>query len=153
MSITGGNLIYFLKVTALKKPPEEGAVYVPSADVFSATVVVWECLTAQEPYISPVDLMALSPVELMDAVVGGLRPSTGSIPDGTGAVVSHRLQALVESGWHQDPQIRHPAGHSSTLLLQELEEQRATQDAGMSARAAAACAHTHKKQHFTGLSV
>ena len=75
MSITGGNLIYFLKVTALKKPPEEGAVYVPSADVFSATVVVWECLTAQEPYISPVDLMALSPVELMDAVVGGLRPA------------------------------------------------------------------------------
>ena len=30
---------------------QEGNVYRPSADVFSTTVVVWECLTGEQPYV------------------------------------------------------------------------------------------------------
>jgi len=103
----------------------EGSVYTTAADTFSATVVVWECLTSQEPYTDTRAMSSggpLRPVQLMDAVVGGLRPSTGSIPNGQGGAVSVRLQNVVECGWHHDPAERYSAEHICRILEDERKE-------------------------------
>ena len=100
---------------------EQGSAYMPSADVFSATVVVWECLTAQEPYTDakdPVKGYTLKGVVLGDHIVAGLRPSSGAIPDGCGGVVSERIQALVESGWRHTSFDR-PSAADIRMVIQE----------------------------------
>ena len=54
-----------------------GSAYEFSADVYSTTVVVWECLTAQQPYVDardPATGRKLVGVFLGDAIVAGLRP-------------------------------------------------------------------------------
>ena len=71
-----------------------GTVYRPSADVYSATVCVWECLTCQQPYVDTAgDALKdqwgkkLVGLTLTDGVVDGLRPSMGRIPNGEGGYV------------------------------------------------------------------
>jgi len=105
---------------------EEGSPYLPSADVFSATLVVWECLTAQTLYEDvkhPVKGTKLRGVDLADHIVAGLRPSTGAIPDGTGGVVSERIQAVVENGWQHNHTDRLSADDIKTVLQEELSVQ------------------------------
>ena len=62
-------------------------------------------------------------VFLGDAIVAGLRPSSGAIPNGCGEVVSGRMQALLECGWHQERETRHKAGHMSTVIQEEIDDQ------------------------------
>ena len=112
------------KVTAQQVTPEQGSVYAPPADTFSATVVVWECLTGQEPYVNASDSTGrmLSSAVLMDAIVGGLRPSTGRISDGVGGVVSERMQTLVGCGWHLEPAARPSVADISAVIKEEIVE-------------------------------
>ena len=72
------------KVTMQRIDPDQGSVYRASADVFSSTVVLWECLTLQQPYVdaegNPVRDergQKLVGVTLTDAIVAGRRPSEG----------------------------------------------------------------------------
>ena len=105
---------------------DTGSHYESSADVYSATVVVWECLTAQQPYLDarhPATGRKLLGVLLGDAIVAGLRPSSGAIPNGSSGIVSGRMQTLVECGWHQTPKERHSAAHMSSVIQEEIEEQ------------------------------
>ena len=99
----------------------EGSPYLYSADVFSATVVVWECLSARIPYeeaSDPVKGYKLLGAVLGDHIVAGLRPSSGAIPDGCGGFVSERMQVLVESGWHLQPTMR-PTAEGIAVVLEE----------------------------------
>merc|ERR1711965_473173 len=91
------------KVATQRISADEGSRYTPSADVFSSTVVLWECLTRQQPYVDAAGNALrdergrkLVGVDLMDAVVAGLRPSAVRIANGEGGYVSERMQALVE---------------------------------------------------------
>ena len=56
--------------------------------------------------------------------MAGFRPmaSSGAIPNGLNGVVPQRMQALVECGWHQEHEIRHSAGHMSTVIQEEIDE-------------------------------
>ena len=104
---------------------EQASPYGRSADVYSAIVVVWECLTAQLPYVDARDPSTgrkLAGVFLTDAIVGGLRPSNGAIPNGGGSAVSSRMQALVESGWHQKIATRPSASKASAVIEEEIAE-------------------------------
>jgi len=98
---------------------EQGSLYMSSADVFSATVVVWECLTTQLPYSDARDAVKgykLRGVELGDHIVRGLRPSAGAIPDGRGGVVSEHIQEVVECGWQHNKDNRLPAAVIADVL-------------------------------------
>ena len=100
-----------------------GASYATPSDVFSATIVVWECLSGQMPYKDarhPVKGYMLLGSVLGDAVMAGLRPSDGAIPDGCGRTVSAQLQTLVETGWHLDPAKRPSAEAMHSALQAEV---------------------------------
>ena len=87
----------------------DGTTYDYSADIFSLTIVVWECLTRQQPYAATTDESTGRPlkgIHLCDCITNGLRPSSGRIFDGSGSFVSPDIQALVEAGWHQSPACR-----------------------------------------------
>ena len=108
---------------------QEGNVYRPSADVFSTTVVVWECLTGEQPYVDAAGNaardergMKLVGVTLTDAIVAGRRPGVGRIPNGEGGYVSERMQALLERGWAADPEARPTAEEMAAVIGEELEE-------------------------------
>jgi len=112
------------KVGAGKISAEEGSIYESSADVYATTVVLWECLTAQQPFVDALDSATgrkLLGVFLEDAIVAGLRPSTSAIPNGGSGVVSQRMQSLVECGWHQDPAARPSAPQISAVIQEEIE--------------------------------
>jgi len=112
------------KVGSGKITAEEGSIYESSADVYATTVVLWECLTAQQPFVDARDSATgrkLLGVFLGDAIVAGLRPSTSAIPNGGSGVVSQRMQALVECGWHQDPAARPSAPQISAVIQEEIE--------------------------------
>ena len=106
---------------------QEGNVYRPSADVFSTTVVVWECLTGEQPYVDAAGNptrdergMKLVGVTLTDAIVAGRRPGVGRIPNGEGGYVSERMQALLERGWAADPEARPTAEEMAAAIGEEL---------------------------------
>ena len=103
----------------------EGSEYLRSADVFSATIVLWECLSALIPYEGAKDPdtgYSLFGSMLGDHIVAGLRPSTGTIPNGCGGVVTRRMQAVVECGWHHDPETRPSAADIGARLEEEISE-------------------------------
>ena len=102
-------------------------MYRPSADVFSSTVVVWECLTGEQPYVDTAGNpardqrgMKLVGVTLTDAIVAGRRPAVGRIPNGEGGYVSERMQALLERGWSADPEARPTAAEMAGAVGEEL---------------------------------
>ena len=100
-----------------------GSVYSRAADVFSATIVVWECVTKQVPYVharNPVNGYKLQGPILGDHIVAGLRPSSGAIPNGCDGVVSKRMQTLVEKSWHLDPETRWSAAEISAVIEKEI---------------------------------
>jgi len=119
------------KVLAQRITPQEGSVYKASADVFSGAVVLWECLTCEQPYMDAAGNALrdergrkLVGVDLTDAIVAGLRPSAGRIPDGEGGYVSERMQALVERGWAADPEARPTAEEMAAVVKAEMDEMR-----------------------------
>ena len=112
-----------------------GSVYKPSADVFSLTVLVWECVTCQKPYMDAEGNALrdeqgkkLERVRLDDAIVEGLRPSEGRIPNGEGGYVSERIQALVKRGWATDPEVRPTAEEMAAVIGEELTALRISGD-------------------------
>ena len=119
------------KVRAQRITAEEGSVYRASADVYSSTVVLWECLTCEQPYVDAAGNALrdergrkLVGVDLADAIVAGLRPSAGRIADGNGGYVSERMQALVERGWAADAEARPSAEEMAAMVKEEMEEMR-----------------------------
>ena len=119
------------KVLAQRITPQEGSEYKASADVFSGAVVLWECLTCEQPYMDAAGNALrdergrkLVGVDLTDAIVAGLRPSAGRIPDGEGGYVSERMQALVERGWAADAEARPSAEAMAAVIKEEMDEMR-----------------------------
>jgi len=115
------------KVGAGRIPAAEGTPFRPSADVFSATVMTWECLTCEQPYLDTnrdairnSQGRKLVGSTLADAVIGGVRPTMGRIPNGEGGCVSERLQGLIECGWDADPTVRPTAVEMAAAIGEEV---------------------------------
>ena len=116
---------YNWKVAARKILPEEGNVYLPSADVYSLTVVVWELFTELQPYTSAKDSVTgrmLANYELADQIMAGLRPCdcVDFNPDGQDST-RKQVQTLIASGWNHVPSKRPTAEDMRIKLRGQLE--------------------------------
>ena len=113
------------KVTARKIQPEEGSLYLPSADVYSLTVVVWELVTELQPYAAAKDSVTgrlLAGYELADQIMAGLRPCdcVNINPDGQDST-NKQVQTLIVEGWNHVPSKRPTAEDISVRLRGQLE--------------------------------
>ena len=116
---------YNWKVAAKKIQLEEGSVYLPSADVYSLTVVVWELVTELQPYTAAKDSVTgrvLAGYELADQIMAGLRPCDCVVfnPDGEDSA-SKQVQTLIASGWNHVPSKRPTAEDIGIRLREQLE--------------------------------
>jgi len=91
------------RVSAQKQDQEgqliRGTSYMPEADCYSLSIVLWECCTQLQPFMDvmhPVKskpLMMVDQYQLGDLIAEeGIRPSLQS--------VSPQMQAALEHGWH-----------------------------------------------------
>ena len=116
---------YNWKVTAKKIQPEEGNVYLTSADVFSLTVVIWELITELQPYTAAKDSLTgrlLAGYELADQIMAGLRPSDCvDCNVGGNDITSKQVQTLIASWWDSVPGKRPTAEDISMRLRRQLE--------------------------------
>ena len=118
---TAPEIHYNWKVTAKKIQPEEGNVYLPSADVYSLTIVVWELVTELQPYTTakdPVTGRLLAGYELADQIMAGVRPC--DYADWKDSI-SKQVQMLIDSGWNHVPSKRPTAEEMSIRLRGQLE--------------------------------
>ena len=93
-----------------------GNPYDVACDIYSTSVVVWECVTSRLPYSEH----KINLFELEKQIALGLRPSEGQIDDGQGGVVTEHLCRAIEDGWSEDPFKRTPLQKMAELLNQEI---------------------------------
>jgi len=115
-----------MKVGSSRFPQAEGTPYRASADVYSTTIVLWECLSGCYPYVPPPNDSTGNPLQgcfFFDQVVErGLRPCNGLVLDAEGEWVGDLLQTLIASGWHKDPSARPSAAELSSSFAKLIDE-------------------------------
>ena len=97
----------------------EGTAFTAQADCFSLSIVIWECMTAQEPYadaLYPGTQSRLWMADLEVKILDGLRPSCGMIPNGEGGSVPQDMMQMLEAGWHHEPTAR-PSAQSMASII------------------------------------
>lgn len=92
----------------------ESKPYSIKADIYSASLIVWECWTRLRPF-SVGDPARFHPIMLDKSIVQGLRPT---IPEDCPPL----LHALISRGWAGQPDLRPSA--SSVFQILSVDEHR-----------------------------
>jgi len=111
------------KVQARKQSEEgepiKGTSYMPEADCYSLSIVLWECCTQLQPFIDvlhPVKgkpLMMIDQYQLGDLIAEeGLRPPL--------QLASPRMKLALENGWHSDSAQRLTAAQIKKVITDEI---------------------------------
>jgi len=115
------------RVSAQKKDHEgkliKGTNYMPEADCYSLSIVLWECCTTLQPFMDvmhPVKrkpLMLVDQYQLGDCIAEeGVRPSLQS--------VSPQMNVVLERGWHPDSVQRLTALQIEHSIINEISGKR-----------------------------
>jgi len=112
-----------IKQTESTDSPFEGSAYTTGADVYSLSVVLWECFTQRQPYVeirheaSQMPLAEARPFALGDQIVNGLRPPLNVVQS------HHKINAIdpgvcrvTSLGWDKVPSQRPTSAEMEMVL-------------------------------------
>jgi len=86
------------------------------SDVYSTAVVVWECITCQDPFIQQGG-RRMPQAELAALIRSGGRPDCSNVR-------SERMRGTIEKAWEQDPKERATLGDLRAGLMREFDRER-----------------------------